>query len=61
MAKGRKTGGRDFKKGKSGGPGRPKLSLEKKMERKALLDYYKSYIEEGLDLGFKPRFDRGLA
>lgn len=47
MATGRKTGGRDFKKGKSGGPGRPKLTPTQKMERKALHDHYREYLENG--------------
>jgi hypothetical protein len=47
MAPGRKTGGRDFKKGKAPGPGRPKDTPEKKMARKALKDYYQQYLTNG--------------
>lgn len=35
MAKGKKTGGRDFKKGNSGGPGRPALTEIEKAARNA--------------------------
>jgi len=47
MALGKKTGGRDFKKGKSGGPGRPKLTPDQRMQKKALFDFYKEYLESG--------------
>lgn len=47
MALGKKTGGRDFKKGAKPGPGRPKDTPEKKLRKIALRERLKEYLESG--------------
>lgn len=39
--------GRPFMPGHPGGPGRPKLTPQKRAEKKALLEYYRQYLERG--------------
>ena len=72
MAKGRKTGGRDFKKGKPGGPGRPSLDADiraiRESVRKDLHYWYERCSAMGNEELLKslkdpyiPAFARGVA